>query len=46
MEGTIKWNGKGQDGGKLSPSIYVFYAEIFHAETGERKVYKRAFLVR
>jgi hypothetical protein len=46
FEGVLKWNGKSQDGSKLSPGVYVFYAELYNYQTGDRKIFKRAFLVR
>jgi hypothetical protein len=46
FEGVLKWDGKGQDGSKLSSGVYVFFAEIYNHQTGDRKVFKRAFLVR
>ncbi|MDR1339727.1 MAG: lamin tail domain-containing protein, partial [Prevotellaceae bacterium] len=46
MEGFLKWDGKSQNGSKLSSGVYVFYAEFFNAQTGDRKVFKRAFIVK
>jgi hypothetical protein len=46
LEGVLRWEGKDRDGRRLSPGIYVFYVEMYNHQTGNRKVFKKAFLVR
>jgi hypothetical protein len=45
QEGELQWDGKGLDNRRLTPGIYVFYAEFFHPD-GNLKKFKKAFLVR
>jgi hypothetical protein len=45
FEGILKWDGKGQNGSKLSSGVYVFYAELYNSD-GSRKIFKKAFLIR
>ena len=44
--GELIWNGMGQNGRSLSPGVYIFYAEVYHPESGKVQPYKKVFLVR
>ena len=43
-EGTIEWNGKAQDGTKLTSGIYIFYLEFYNQE-GKVHRYRKVLLV-
>ena len=45
LDGELRWDGKGLDSNRLTPGVYVFYAEIYHPD-GNLKQFKKAFLVR
>ena len=45
QEGELKWDGKGVNNNRLTPGVYVFYAELYHPD-GNLKRFKKAFLVR
>ena len=45
QEGALKWDGRGLDGNRLSPGVYIFYAELYHAD-GDYHQFKNAFLVK
>lgn len=42
-EGRFTWDGRGADGSRLRPGVYLFYADLYHAE-GKTHAYKRVFL--
>ena len=42
--GKISWDGTGTDGSRLSPGVYIFFAELYHSDGNRRRV-KKAFLV-
>lgn len=43
-EGCFTWSGRALDGSRLTPGVYLFYADLYHA-SGKTKAYKRVFLV-
>lgn len=43
--GTLKWNGKGTSGKKLSTGLYILYAEIYHP-SGALHKFKKVFSIR
>ncbi|MDR0573472.1 MAG: lamin tail domain-containing protein [Tannerella sp.] len=45
QNGELQWDGKGLDNNRLSPGVYVFYAELYHPD-GNHKKFKKAFLVK
>ncbi|MDR1380432.1 MAG: lamin tail domain-containing protein [Tannerella sp.] len=45
QEGEFRWDGKGLDNGRLSPGVYIFYAELYHSDGNHVKI-KKAFLVK
>lgn len=42
-EGRFTWDGRGADGARLRPGVYLFYADLYH-EGGKTHAYKRVFL--
>ena len=42
--GEISWDGTGTDGSRLSSGVYIFFAELYHADGNRRRV-KKAFLI-
>jgi hypothetical protein len=45
QDGELRWDGRGLDNSRLSSGIYIFYAELYHADGDDIKI-KKAFLVR
>jgi hypothetical protein len=45
QEGELRWDGRGTDNNRLLPGIYVFYAELYHADGNHHK-FKKAILVK
>ena len=45
QEGELQWDGKGLNNNRLSPGVYVYYAELYHPDGSYKKV-KKAFLVK
>jgi membrane-bound inhibitor of C-type lysozyme len=45
QEGELRWDGRGTDNGRLSPGVYLFYAELYHSD-GDCNRIKKAFLVK
>ena len=45
QNGELHWDGTGSNNDKLSPGVYVFYAELYHPDGSHRK-FKKAFLVK
>lgn len=43
-EGCFTWSGRASDGSRLTPGVYLFYADLYHTN-GKTKAYKRVFLV-
>lgn len=43
-EGCFTWSGRASDGSRLTPGVYLFYADLYHT-SGKVKAYKRVFLV-
>jgi TM2 domain-containing membrane protein YozV len=45
QDGELKWDGRGPDNSRLSPGVYIFYAEFYHAD-GDHHKFEKAFLVK
>ena len=45
QEGELQWDGRGLNNSRLTPGVYVFYAELYHPD-GSHKKFKKAFLVK
>jgi hypothetical protein len=45
QDGELRWDGRGLDNRRLSPGIYIFYAELYHIDGDAIKI-KKAFLVK
>ena len=43
-EGTLRWDGIGQDGNRLQPGLYIFHAELFLPD-GTTQSQRKVFLV-
>jgi len=45
QDGELRWDGTGLDNSRLTPGVYIFYAELYHPD-GNLKQIKKAFLIR
>ena len=45
LSGAIEWNGNGANGKRLSPGVYIFFAELYHPHDGDRRQCKHVFLI-
>ena len=44
-EGIFSWSGTAIGGNKIATGVYIFHAELYHPQGGQ-KIYKKVFLVR